>query len=616
MLARLSREPDLGVRSALIEGLSRIPAPGTDDRLVQALRGSTHVPQGLLVEIVVARQAAGATPVLLDLAAGDDPELARDALRALGELGDPDTGRALVELMGPATPEGIARSSLVRIARRLEPPRVDWLLSDWDTRPPGVQAALMPVLSAVGGEDALTAVRGGLASESPEVRAAALRALGDWPDSAAAPDLLGVARSSANEEEVRRALAGWTRVLGAEGAGPSEASWREAFSLASRPEERKALLGALVRAPRPGLRDQVLGLRDDPELSEEATLALAAMARDPATDPPVQLELWRALYASDAADELRNEALEARVGAGDEARLTAPDGVSRRWRRDGESLALEEDGQVLWAFEFGPERTKPFFHPLAQPGTAPVTARSPADHPWHYGLWFSWKYVNGVNYWEEDRETGRAAGTTSWTPPRIALRHDGSARVELDLRYQPAGGHPVLREARTIEVSPPRGDGAYALDWSLTFTALTEVVLDRTPLPTEPDGQVWGGYAGLSARLSTELTERKTSLTAGEPRWVDDRIRLRAEAVDYSGVVEGRRLGLAILDHPLNLNAPTPWYAIQSEEMSFFSPAVICFGAHRLGAGESLTLRYRVWVHPGAWPGDRLRRAYREYTDE
>ena len=60
-----------------------------------------------------------------------------------------------------------------------------------------------------------------------------------------------------------------------------------------------------------------------------------------------------------------------------------------------------------------------------------------------------------------------------------------------------------------IDVSPPQADGAYCLDWTMVFTALTEVVLDRTPLPSEPGGKVWGGYAGLSARLSTELTDEQ-----------------------------------------------------------------------------------------------------------
>jgi hypothetical protein len=40
--------------------------------------------------------------------------------------------------------------------------------------------------------------------------------------------------------------------------------------------------------------------------------------------------------------------------------------------------------------------------------------------------------------------------------------------------------------------------------------------------------------------------------------------------------------------------------------MSFFSPAVICYGPHTLPAGAVMTLRYRVIVHPGRWDRRRL----------
>jgi len=48
-----------------------------------------------------------------------------------------------------------------------------------------------------------------------------------------------------------------------------------------------------------------------------------------------------------------------------------------------------------------------------------------------------------------------------------------------------------------------------------------------------------------------------------------------------------------------NLNAPTPLYIVQT--MGYFSPAVIQRPSHTLPAGESMTLRYRAFVHPQRW---------------
>ncbi len=77
--------------------------------------------------------------------------------------------------------------------------------------------------------------------------------------------------------------------------------------------------------------------------------------------------------------------------------------------------------------------------------------------------------------------------------------------------------------------------------------------------------------------------------------------------MDYTGVFDGQKAGIAILDFPANLNSPTPWYAIHEGTMHYFSPAVIQEKAFRLAAGQSFALRYRVVVHPGRWNAERLR---------
>src|SRR5690606_6733080 len=129
----------------------------------------------------------------------------------------------------------------------------------------------------------------------------------------------------------------------------------------------------------------------------------------------------------------------------------------------------------------------------------------PADHPWHYGLWFSWKLVNGVNYWEEDRTTGHGEGRTTVTKLELERRRDHSARIDMEVSYHLATDPPerfVLKERRTLEISAPNEKGAYLIDWQAVHESGSEPVrLDRTPLPHEPRGSVSGGYAGLSFRF-------------------------------------------------------------------------------------------------------------------
>ena len=278
------------------------------------------------------------------------------------------------------------------------------------------------------------------------------------------------------------------------------------------------------------------------------------------------------------------------------------------WKTGQDSVALVKGEQVVWQFHFGANETKPCFHPVALLAGPDLIWHRPPDHPWHLGLWFSWKFINGVNYWEEDPKTGLLAGRTKWDRPRLETRPDFSARLAMNLAYRPAGRAVVLTERRSIEISPPNPEGTYWQDWDLTFTAAgQDVVLDRTPLAHEPNGQAWGGYAGLSVRFARGLHEARAVTEQSEIEFSDGRYRGKASAMDYAGLIDGREAGIAILDYSSNLNAPSPWYAIADQTMCYFSPAVLCYGPHTIKAGQSLGLRYRLIVHPGRWDAERLR---------
>ena len=75
-------------------------------------------------------------------------------------------------------------------------------------------------------------------------------------------------------------------------------------------------------------------------------------------------------------------------------------------------------------------------------------------------------------------------------------------------------------------------------------------------------------------------------------------------------MLDEREVGSAVLDRDYEGFGgilPTPWYAIRSGNMTFFTPAVLCYEPRRLARGDGFTLRYRVIVHPGRWDPERLR---------
>lgn len=303
----------------------------------------------------------------------------------------------------------------------------------------------------------------------------------------------------------------------------------------------------------------------------------------------------------------------AAVGQPIEAESPPPD--SRWIGADEPFKALELDGQTLWRLDYDDSLTHIAFHPLALPGIGPLTVDAPPDHVHHHGLWFSWKYINGVNFWEHAPGSDRPAGRTVWTRNSVQLAKDsGEASFQFFIRYL-IEGREVLTEARTISVGSPAEDGSYTIDWKSAFEAVHgEVKLDRTPLPDEPGGKVYGGYAGLSARL-VQMDDRRAITTDGPVEFNDqDRYRGRHDAFEYSGTLNDKEVGIAILSHPDNVNSPSPWYAIRSGAMSFFTPAAICYDPLTLHWGQVVHLQYRVVVHPGRWTRGELAAAFEDYA--
>lgn len=269
------------------------------------------------------------------------------------------------------------------------------------------------------------------------------------------------------------------------------------------------------------------------------------------------------------------------------------------WNQTAHSLALLRGDRVVWQAHYQKDDGKPYFHPLTIGGGETLTDLRPADHPWHRALWFSWKKIDGLVYWEENPQTGQAPGETELVAVQATPREDHAARLEFALGYHPPGQPPVLTERRVVEVSAPAADGAYHIDWLSTFTAGdAAVLLDRTPIAGEPQGVAWGGYAGLSLRLAKGLQ----SWQFADPDGPVNAFWKQARWMAFSGpLADGRPAAIVVLEHPTSFRHPTPWYLIKG--MPYFSPAVLYRSPFTLPAQQSLTLKYRILLQPA--PPDR-----------
>lgn len=286
------------------------------------------------------------------------------------------------------------------------------------------------------------------------------------------------------------------------------------------------------------------------------------------------------------------------------------------WNQSDTTLSLMNNSDVLWQFNFNNRFGKPYFHPLTVKNST-LTCTSPPDHPWHLGLWFSWKFINGINYWEylkdfkSDKTGYKSAGITELQKIDINKKPDFSADIRMELQYHPGGEEAVMTEERNIHVSSIFSNGSYFIDKEYIFNPLIdEVILDRTPIEGEPKGSSWGGYAGLSIRFSQDYTSPEIIVpTESEKFKKNDWL--------YMGfnTLTGEKAGICILQNPVFTTPTTSWYVINDLGIPFFyySPAVLFDGKIILKKGESLHLKYRVWILPGKTGKEELKAKYDDY---
>ena len=288
------------------------------------------------------------------------------------------------------------------------------------------------------------------------------------------------------------------------------------------------------------------------------------------------------------------------------------------WRQTDSSLALLNNGRVVWQFNFDKKQSKPYFHPVCLADGTELTWHRPPDHPWHYGLWFSWKFINGLNYWEEDRKTGLPEGRTEIKSIEVKPHDDYSAQIAMQLSYHPPGEPEVLAEQCRIRLSKPDEDGRYHIDWTSRFTAgVADVLLDRTPIADEQGGQSWGGYTGLSVRLAKDVTDWR--LTDSEGRKDLEAHGKKARWMNFAGRAAGSKdFSIAIFDHPENLRHPSPGFVIMDPKVPFgyFSPALLFNKPYTLPARKSFSLKYRILIQPGRAEKKLLDAEWKSFADD
>lgn len=291
---------------------------------------------------------------------------------------------------------------------------------------------------------------------------------------------------------------------------------------------------------------------------------------------------------------------------------TDPPAVELKEAAEGVEVLL--DGQLFTRYltESDP---KPICYPIIGPTGRPITrhfpmqqvAGEPQDHPHHRSLWFTQDEVNGTNFWAEGPGMGRQVHRkfeTLASGPVFGLIRARTDWVKPD-------GTKVMEDTRELRV--------YHVANGRLFDF--EVILRATEGPVE-FGDTKEGTFGIRLTPSLQLAGGGGHIENARGQKDGEAWGKQAEWCDYYGPVAGETVGVAILNHPTSFRFPTYWhvrdyglFAANPFGIRDFTGDPSGRGRYFLPQGETISFRYRIFLHHGDTAAARIADVYAAYAE-
>jgi hypothetical protein len=278
-----------------------------------------------------------------------------------------------------------------------------------------------------------------------------------------------------------------------------------------------------------------------------------------------------------------------------------------------DKLTAYQDGPQVWvrwanalvtSYRAHATQKYPYLYPLAGPKSGlSLTTETSVPFPHHRSMLFACDHVNGGNYWQDPVPAGQIVSVGL----KLGRHAPESAEILDRCEWRKPGSPTVMTDQRKITVRVV-GPALRLIDAEIEWTAVQDVTVQKTnhslfSIRAAADITPWAG--GTLVNSEGQSGEKATF---GKPAAWCCYFGKRAGPAD---VVEG----IALLDHPKNPFAPTPWF---TRDYGFISPTPFNFidKPWQLAAGNSVRLRYRVVLFAGAPKEIGLEKIYRDWAAE
>jgi hypothetical protein len=295
-----------------------------------------------------------------------------------------------------------------------------------------------------------------------------------------------------------------------------------------------------------------------------------------------------------------------------------------------ESVDFLINGALVSRYQRGSQIAKPYLWPLHGPHGLPLTRAWPmekgqpdetTDHVHQKSAWFCHgdvipegltlankiKGVEGVDFWSEAKGHGR-----------IVCKYVGETEqdgkrgvVHTHNQWQTSDGQPVLEERRVIQLH----------DLGNAWLFVFEIDLEARHCPITFGDTKEGSFA---IRINDSIREAKGGKLENAEGKVGEKEcwGQMSSWCDYSGTIDGKKVGLAIFDDPTN-KYPACWHSRGYGLMAAnpFGRSKSGFPAMKgrtdlvkLARGEHLKLRYGILLHTGDAKEGNVAAEYEKFT--
>ena len=269
----------------------------------------------------------------------------------------------------------------------------------------------------------------------------------------------------------------------------------------------------------------------------------------------------------------------------------------------GNRIDVTFDGKFFTSYHFAENDKYPFFFPLNAPVSGgSVTSMRNGEYPHHSSLFFGCDMVNDGNYWQDVLERGRIISIGA----KIIESGGNRVVIEDECVWKRPDAEAPIKDKRKIIIAAPH-PGLYQLDFDVEMEMLIDVTILKT------------NHSLFSARIDNDLSVKQGGIMINAEGKTGEKETFgqRSAWIDCSGKRTTGVEGIAILQHPSNKWYPAPWF---TRDYGFISPTPMYWPendeATVLKKGETVKLRYRVFVHSGDSEEAKIAELFNQYSNE